>query len=229
MCLIGEPHRTTQNNCILQTSLELQNLDCWLWRQQKQHRWPIRLDGNSLFAAASMGLFKTTEYHREIREKVVKFMRQHWDKFCNFTKTKDRDIYLGHLADEGAPGSDAEIHAICLLYNINIEVIQGGTSSPIQETKVSPQGLDFYFTPTLSTLKLCKSCNMTGLTWMPDEHYDLILYEPAPLEVTDSDFAWRLHVTEMLEVAGVLSEINPGMPYNYIVQHVCGDACFSHQ
>ena len=213
--LTGEQHRTRNNNCILQTSLELQNLDCWLWRQRKQHRWPIRQDGNSLFAAVSMGLFKTTEYHREIREKVVNFMRQHWCKFRDFIKNKDRDIYLGNLANEGVPGSDAEILAICLVYNINIEVIQGGVSSPIQETEVTPQGLNFPYAPTETTLILCKSCNWTGIYWMPDEHYDLILYDPPPLEVRDSDFTWRLHVTEILEAAGVLSDLNPGMVFHH--------------
>ena len=174
-----------------------------------------------------MGLFKTTDYHREIRENVVNFMRQHWCKFRDVIKNEDRDIYLGNLADEGVPGSDAEILAICLVYNINIEVIQGGVSSPIQEIEVSPQRLDFNYASTETTLILCKSCSWTGINWMQDEHYDLILSEPAPPEVTDSDFAWRLHVTEMLEAAGVLSELNPGMVllldesyYMFIVQHV---------
>ena len=162
-----------------------------------------------------MGLFKTTEYHREIREKVVNFMMQHWCKFRDFIKNKDRDIYLGNLADEGVPGSDAEILAICLVYNINIEVIQGGVSSPIQETEVSPQKLASHYASTETTLILCKSCNRTGIYWMPDEHYDLILYDPPPLEVRDSDFTWRLHVTEMFKAAVVSSELNSGMVFHY--------------
>ena len=129
------------------------------------------------------------DQHLEIREAVVKTLRENWDDFENVVAGLNKEEYLSELSTPNSYGGELEIHVMCWLYNTRAEVFLGGLNHPV---KLREYGLVSSENDPIQMIYVSDGLHDSG-------HYDLVLKHSPPRELVDAYQAWRLQWIEMFK------------------------------
>lgn len=86
------------------------------------HIVPIKPDGNCLFRAVAHQIFNEEERHGETRKACVDYLRNNKIIYRDFVQEKKIDEYLDRMRKLGEWGDHLELHALSVLYGIQIDV-----------------------------------------------------------------------------------------------------------
>lgn len=92
----------------------------------------VRRDGNCFFRAVSDQLYGVEEYHAHLREVACDYMLRHEDTLAPFLDDgDDADFaaYVDHMRSDGVWAGNIEIHAISMVWVVNIRIHQHGKPS----------------------------------------------------------------------------------------------------
>mmetsp|Transcript_14569 Transcript_14569/g.29896 ORF Transcript_14569/g.29896 Transcript_14569/m.29896 type:complete len:539 (-) Transcript_14569:877-2493(-) len=152
----------------------------------------VRGDGNCLFRAVSHQVYGNDRWHAVVREKCVKYMKAHKERFKGFI-ARDFDAYLDVVATLGEWGDEPEIQAMVEIYARPAQIwVLGDTQEAAKELKT------FHST----TLLGADAPNPLRLSYFGGCHYDSITStETAEAAAASVDAALEPGVVEEAAVA----------------------------
>ncbi|GFY76407.1 OTU domain-containing protein [Trichonephila inaurata madagascariensis] len=84
--------------------------------------YSITGDGNCLFRAMAYFALGRQNEHAFVRQQVVKYICDHWDRFKNFVPELDKAVYRKRMNSLGTFGSEAEIVAFTEVFSCKVSV-----------------------------------------------------------------------------------------------------------
>ncbi|GBN00382.1 hypothetical protein AVEN_19389-1 [Araneus ventricosus] len=84
--------------------------------------FPITGDGNCLFRAMAYFVLCSQDEHNFIRNRIVKYVCKHWDRFQNFLPQDDKESYRTKMSSPRTFGSEAEIVAFTEIFDCSLKV-----------------------------------------------------------------------------------------------------------
>ncbi|GFU53754.1 OTU domain-containing protein [Nephila pilipes] len=79
-------------------------------------------DGNCLFRAMAYFAFGRQSEHAFVRNEVVKYVCDNWDRFKNFTAEEEMPVYRKRMSSSGTFGSEKEIVAFTEVFDCKVIV-----------------------------------------------------------------------------------------------------------
>jgi hypothetical protein len=136
----------------------------------KQGKWrkKIARDGSCLFRAVADHVYHYQARHVEIREQVVKYLREHAEEYKPFVETEmvRWDLYLYDMEDCKTWGSEVEINIIKELYGLKFCIFR-----EIPEPVVDAA----YEQPIVENGQQSIRPNHIEVVYAGENHYDLVL------------------------------------------------------
>ncbi|XP_077991469.1 uncharacterized protein LOC144445699 [Glandiceps talaboti] len=123
--VLGKVESKINISSILEEQRE-QDLFLAEYHDVRLHRYDIIPDGNSLFRAVAASFPGDQSAHRNLRNKVVDYIRENSSQFQNDI-TQNVDEYLATISQPGCPGGIPELKALSNVLDIKIIVLRGGT------------------------------------------------------------------------------------------------------